>query len=100
MAGRFGFFVGWAPLVFALALAGLIASVRSVRGAEGSGTFVVITDLHFNPFEPPPLATALALSAPAAWAAPFAPAKGQVMSQTGEDTNHALLASSLVRFAK
>ena len=46
MARRVAFFAGLA----ALALAGLIASVPSVRGAEGSGTFVVITDFHFNPF--------------------------------------------------
>jgi len=98
MAGRFAFFIGLAA--FVLALAGLIASVRSVRGAEGSGTFVVITDFHFNPFEPPELATALAMSAPAAWPATLTSTKDQVMSQTGEDSNHALLASSLVAFAK
>ena len=98
MAGRFAFFIGLAA--FVLALAGLIASVRSVRGAEGSGTFVVITDFHFNPFEPPELATALAMSAPAAWPATLTSTKDQVMSRTGEDTNHALLASSLVAFAK
>ena len=80
--------------------ANLIASVRSVRGAEGSGTFVVITDFHFNPFEQPELATALAMSAPAAWPATLTSTKDQVMSRTGEDTNHALLASSLVAFAK
>ena len=100
MAGRFAFFGGLAALVLALALAGLITPVRSVRGAEGSGTFVVITDFHFNPFEPPELATTLAMSAPAAWPATFTSAKDQVMSRTGEDTNHALLASSLVPFAK
>ncbi len=96
MARRVAFFVGLA----ALALAGLAACVPSVRGVEGSGTFVVISDLHFNPFEPPELATALARSAPAAWRATFTAAKDQAMSPTGEDTNHALLASSLATFAK
>jgi len=100
MAGRVAFFAGLATLASALARAGLIASVPSVRGAEGSGTFVVITDFHFNPFEPPELATALAGSAPAAWPATFTSAKDQAMSRTGEDTNHALLASSLAAFAK
>jgi hypothetical protein len=83
MARRVAFFAGLA----ALALAGLIASVPSVRGAEGSGTFVVISDFHFNPFDPPELATALARSAPAAWQATFTAAKDQAMSRTGEDTN-------------
>jgi hypothetical protein len=96
MARRVAFFVGLA----ALALAGLIACVPSVRGVEGSGTFVVISDFHFNPFEPPELATALARSAPAAWPATFTSAKDQAMSRTGEDTNHALLASSLATFTK
>ena len=97
MASRVAFFVN----LTALALAGgLIASVPSGRGAEGSGTFVVITDLHFNPFDPPELATALAMSAPAAWQATFTSANNQAMSRIGEDTNHALLASSLGAFAK
>ena len=96
MAGRVGCFAGLAALV----LAGLIASVPSVWGAGGSGTFVVISDLHFNPFDPPALATTLARSAPAAWKATLATAQDQAMSRTGEDTNHALLASSLVPFAK
>ena len=95
MARRAAFFVGLA----ALALAGLIACVPSIRGAEGNGT-VVVTDVHFNPFTPPELATALAMSAPAAWQAIFTSAKDQTMSRTGEDTNHALLASSLAAFAK
>jgi sphingomyelin phosphodiesterase acid-like 3 len=96
MTGRVAFFAG----LVALALAGLIASVPSVWGAEGGGTFVVISDLHFNPFEPPALATTLARSAPAAWQATLAAAQDQAMSRTGEDTNHALLAASLVPFAK
>ena len=72
MASRAAFFVN----LTSLALAVLVASVPSVRSAEGSGTFVVIADLHFNPFDPPELATALAMSAPAAWQAIFASAQG------------------------
>jgi sphingomyelin phosphodiesterase acid-like 3 len=83
-----------------LALAVLVAAVPSVRSAEGSGTFAVITDLHFDPFDPPQLAAALVASAPAAWPAILASANDQAMSRTGEDTNHALLASSLAIFAK
>ena len=58
MANRVAFFVS----LLALALAGLIASAPPGSGAEGSGTFVVISDLHFNPFDPPALATALTAS--------------------------------------
>ena len=71
-----------ASRVASLALAVLVASVPSVRGAEGSGTFVVISDLHFNPFDPPKLATALAMSAPAAWQAIFTAANDKAMSKT------------------
>jgi sphingomyelin phosphodiesterase acid-like 3 len=93
MARRAGFFVSLAAVMLALALAGPIACAPPVRGAEGSGTFVVITDFHFNPFEPPELATSLASSAPAAWKATFVAARDQAMSRIGEDTNHALLAA-------
>ncbi|MPZ36435.1 MAG: hypothetical protein GEV13_36740 [Rhodospirillales bacterium] len=96
MANRVAFFVN----LTSLALVVLVASVPSVRGAGGSGTFAVIADLHFNPFDPPDLAAALAKSAPTAWPAIFAAANDQAMSRTGEDTNHALLASSLAAFAK
>src|SRR5260370_22194359 len=84
MARRVAFFVGLA----ALALAGLAACVPSVLGVEGSGTFVVISDLHFNPFEPPELATPLARSALAAWRATLTPAKYQARSPTRSDNNH------------
>jgi sphingomyelin phosphodiesterase acid-like 3 len=96
VASRVAFLVN----LTSLALAALVASVPSGRAAEGSGTFVVISDLHFNPFDPPELASALAKSAPAAWQAIFTATNDQAMSRTGEDTNHALLASSLAVVAK
>jgi len=96
MASRVAFFV----TLTSLALAVLVAPVPSVRGAEGSGTFAVVADLHFNPFDLPEHAPALAMSAPTAWRAIFASANDQAMSRTGEDTNHALLASSLAAVAK
>jgi sphingomyelin phosphodiesterase acid-like 3 len=84
----------------ALVLLGMAASGQSALADGESGTFAVITDVHFNPFDPPELATALARSAPAAWPAAFATIKDQAMSRIGEDTNHALLASSLAAFAR
>lgn len=78
----------------------MIASDPSAYGTEGSGTVVVISDLHFDPFDPPALAAALAGSAPTTWQAAFASVDNQAMSRSGEDTNHALLVSSLAAFAK
>jgi sphingomyelin phosphodiesterase acid-like 3 len=96
VASRVAFLVN----LTSLALAALVASVPSGRGAEGSGTFVIISDLHLNPFDPPELATALAKSAPATWQAIFTAANDQAMSRPGKDTNHALLASSLTAVAR
>lgn len=72
----------------------------SAYGTEESGTVVVISDLHFDPFDPPALAAALAGSAPTTWQAAFASVDNQAMSRSGRDTNHALLVSSLAAFAK
>src|SRR5260370_9760501 len=96
MARRVAFFVGLA----ALALAGLAACVPSVLGVEGSGTFVVISDLHFNPFEPPELATALARSAPAAWRAALPAANDQAMLTDTADNHPAPFYFCLTTFAK
>jgi sphingomyelin phosphodiesterase acid-like 3 len=70
------------------------------RGQGDVGTFAVISDVHFNPFDPPALAATLVRSAPAAWPAAFATVTGQAMSRIGQDTNHALLASGLAAFAR
>ncbi len=77
----------------------LMASIAQASG-QGTGTFAVITDIHFNPFARSELAPALAQSPPADWPAIFAQAKQEPMSPIGEDTNHALLVSSLAAFSK
>jgi sphingomyelin phosphodiesterase acid-like 3 len=51
----------------------------SARAAADSGTFAVISDIHFNPFAPP---------------------KDQATSRIGEDTNQALLTSGIAAFAR
>jgi sphingomyelin phosphodiesterase acid-like 3 len=73
MARPSTFFVRLCALVV-LGMAG-----PSVRAAGDSGTFAVISDIHFNPFAPP---------------------KDQTTSRIGEDSNQALLASGLAAFAR
>ena len=73
MARPATFFVRLCALVV-LGMAG-----PSVRAAGESGTFAVISDIHFNPFASP---------------------KDQATSHIGEDTNHALLASGIAAFAR
>jgi hypothetical protein len=70
------------PATFFIRLCALVAlgmASPSVRAAGDSGTFAVISDIHFNPFAPP---------------------KDQATSRIGEDTNQALLTSGLATFAR
>jgi hypothetical protein len=73
MARPATFFVRLCALVV-LGMAG-----PSARAAGESGTFAVISDIHFNPFAPP---------------------NDQATSRIGEDTNQALLTSGLATFAR
>ena len=86
--------------LFSLALAGLTVPTLPAHGIDGGGKVAIISDLHFNPFDPPQLAATLSGLSPQAWPSAFASADNQVMSRSGEDTNHALLVSSLAAFAK
>jgi hypothetical protein len=72
----------------------------SARAQDDRGTFAVISDIHFNPFDPPGLAATLVRSAPVDWPATLVAINGQAMSRVGEDTNHALFASTLATFAR
>ncbi len=63
--------------------------------AANTDTFVVVSDIHFDPFDPPDLAKALAAADPADWESHFSAAEGQAFSTYGRDTNHALLTSAL-----
>jgi sphingomyelin phosphodiesterase acid-like 3 len=77
----------------------LIAGAPAVA-EESSGTFAHISDIHFNPFDPPTLARSLAAAEPENWPAQFAGLGGQKMSRYGEDTNHSLLASAVDAIAR
>jgi hypothetical protein len=70
------------PATFFIRLCALVVlgmAGPSVRAAGESGTFAVISDIHFNP---------------------FASSTDQATSRIGEDTNHALLTSGLAAFAR
>ena len=78
----------------------LLCSAHLVAAADAtSGTFVLVSDFHFDPFDPPGLAKTLAGIDPADWSSHFADAEDQAFSTYGTDTNHALLASSLAALA-
>ena len=73
MARPAAFFIRLCTLVL-LGMAG-----PSARAVADSGSFAIISDIHFNP---------------------FAVTKDQATSPIGEDTNHALLISGLAAFAR
>jgi sphingomyelin phosphodiesterase acid-like 3 len=87
-----------AGCAFRSAVAALIILISPflVAAADAAdGTFVLVSDFHFDPFDPPGLAKTLAGIDPADWPAHFSAAADQAFSTYGKDTNHALLASSL-----
>ncbi len=76
-------------------MAWLLVAPATALAKEPSGTFAVISDIHFNPFDPPDLAPRLAAAPPGDWAAIFATVEDQKASSYGSDTNYALLKSAV-----
>jgi sphingomyelin phosphodiesterase acid-like 3 len=87
-----------AALIVSAALPLATASIASAQGP--SGTFALISDIHFDPFTPEEIAPKLAAAKPNAWPAILATIQDQQMSPFGKDTNHALFASTLEAFAE
>ena len=67
---------------------------------EPTGTFVLVSDIHFDPFDPDGLARTLAVTDAEDWMARFAALPPAPASQYGKDTNHVLLSSALAALAK
>jgi sphingomyelin phosphodiesterase acid-like 3 len=81
------------------AIAVSIAAACDARAGQAAGRFVHVSDIHFDPFNPPGLARNLASSPPDTWQAKFAALPDQPMSSYESDTNHALLSSALAAIA-
>ena len=77
-----------ATLAAAIALSGTAA-------AEPAGSFAMITDVHFDPFDPPGLAVDVAGLDIAEWQARVAAHEDGAPAPFGKDTNPALLVSAL-----
>ncbi|MFZ0311708.1 MAG: metallophosphoesterase [Candidatus Korobacteraceae bacterium] len=67
----------------------------AAASTAGGKTFLIVSDLHFNPMADSSLVAALASSEPTQWEAILARSKSTSFSQYGEDTNWWLLQSSL-----
>jgi hypothetical protein len=82
------------PRILAIALA---VAAAAAPAAADSGKFLHISDIHFNPFDPSLRAKELTTTAVSDWHAVFAADPDQTFSKYGEDTNHALYDSSLMK---
>jgi len=91
------------PAILFGALLATLASMFGSAGAlsqEPTGAFVLISDVHFDPFDPEGIATTLAATEPDRWMERFAALPPAPASQYGKDTNHVLLASALAAVAE
>ncbi|MEM9634888.1 MAG: metallophosphoesterase [Pseudomonadota bacterium] len=83
-----------------LVCAGLANGDHSAVAQEKTYKLALISDIHFNPFEPASLSNSLAARPVEDWPEIFAAIENQEMSPWGDDTNFALLASSMQAFAQ
>ena len=63
--------------------------------SPGQGSFLMMSDIHFNPFADSSLPKKLAEAPPEEWEAILSTSKGETLCGYGEDTNHALFRSTL-----
>ena len=85
-----------APLQFVFLLALLFACCPSLQSAEApSNTFLIVSDIHFNPMADPALVADLNAADPTQWETILERSKLTRFSQYGEDTNWWLLRSAL-----
>lgn len=80
---------------FAILSASLLLAALPAKAEAPSGTFAVVSDIHFDPFDPPDLAVTLLKTGPQDWAEHFEAIADQPASQWGSDTNYTLFKSAL-----
>lgn len=73
----------------------LVALLSAAPAAADSGTFLHVSDIHFNPFDPAIGARALVTTPISGWNRYFGSLGDTSLSQYGEDTNHALYDTAL-----
>ncbi|MEX0698063.1 MAG: metallophosphoesterase, partial [Dongiaceae bacterium] len=82
------------------AVLALLASALSAPAAAETGTFLHVSDIHFDPFVPAASAPQLPATDIEDWAEHLAADPDQSFAKYGSDTNYALFASSLAAIAK
>ncbi len=79
---------------------GLAIVAMPTLAEEPTGAFALVSDIHFDPFDPDGLARTLSVTDAVDWMARFAALPPAAASQYGKDTNHVLLSSALAAIAK
>jgi sphingomyelin phosphodiesterase acid-like 3 len=86
-------------LAFALAVSLLLVlahpQARAASTPDAPQTWLILSDIHFDPFTQPRLVDRLAAASPDRWRAIFATGEATAPSGAGSDTNDALLESTL-----
>ncbi|MBW8640084.1 metallophosphoesterase [Hoeflea sp. WL0058] len=90
----------WSFAKALLAGLGLILLPVTASAADPSGSFGVVSDIHFDPFQPPQLARDLRTIDTGRWSEQFSRFPAEPASQWGSDTNFVLLQSALGAIAE
>lgn len=78
-----------------IACLGLVLLPGAAASADPSGSFGVVSDIHFDPFQPPQLARDLRTVDISQWTAHFSKFPAERASQWGSDANFVLYQSAL-----
>lgn len=83
-----------------LAILLVLLPLLAVPARAETGTFLHVSDIHFDPFDPPDLPRSLVEADLRDWPSILAALPDQALSGYGRDTNHALLAAALAEIGK
>ncbi len=83
-----------------IAVLALLAANPGVSASQPSGTFGVVSDIHFDPFEPEGLATNLQATELKNWTSRLAALRTPSAPRRGHDTTSALLVSAIAAIAE
>ncbi|HET7715252.1 MAG TPA: metallophosphoesterase, partial [Bauldia sp.] len=84
----------------ATVVTGVALAAPAAPAEMGTGTFALVSDIHFDPFDPEGLAETLAATDAEHWMARFAALPPGPASQYGKDTNHVLFSSALAALTR
>lgn len=97
---KLGRFFIFGVMLFVLTEACYSKSLPWNNRADGTGNFLLMSDIHFNPFADPKLVKSLMAAPVEKWEALFKSSSNQSFALSGKDTNYPLMISALSAAAK